>query len=115
MYKTRPVLDGISHESAVDIIKLLAVRPFQLNVIDFEADVGRYPAITLEPCHMAYRIEKHTSEVGWGLNRCLESVYPAQYKPMISDRVLLQQSHTSALGYLSPVHCTLGISTSAMQ
>ena len=52
LHKARPVLDGVSHKSTVDIIKPLAIRPFEFNVIDFEAHIGRYPVVDLEPCHM---------------------------------------------------------------
>ena len=51
--KTRPVLDGVSHKSTVDIVKFLAIRPLGFNVVDFEADIRRHPTIGLEACQTA--------------------------------------------------------------
>ncbi len=44
----RPFSDGVSHKSTVNIVEALAKSPLGFNVVDFEADVGRYPAIDLE-------------------------------------------------------------------
>lgn len=53
-HETGPVLDGISHESTVNIIKLLAIRPFGFDVVDFETDVRRYPSVGLEACYTPF-------------------------------------------------------------
>lgn len=38
-----PVSDGASQEATVDEIKGFMVRPFGLDVIHFETDIGRNP------------------------------------------------------------------------
>lgn len=55
-HKTGPVLDGISHESTVNIVKLLAIRPFGFDVVDFETDVRGYPAVGLEACYTLLQV-----------------------------------------------------------
>ena len=41
-----PVSDCKGHEPAVDVIKLLMIRPFVFYVVDFEANVRWYPGST---------------------------------------------------------------------
>ncbi len=51
VHESRPVLDCVSHEATVNIIKFLAIRPFGFDVVNFEADVWRYPAADLNVCY----------------------------------------------------------------
>ena len=38
-----PVFDAVAHEAAVDVIEFLVIGPLFFDVVDFEADVWRYP------------------------------------------------------------------------
>ena len=43
----RPVLDGVTHHPAVDVVEWLVVSPLILNVVDFEPDIRRNPVTTM--------------------------------------------------------------------
>ena len=39
-----PVSDAVAHEAAVDVVEFLVIGPLFFDVVDFEADVWRYPS-----------------------------------------------------------------------
>ena len=45
--EARPIVDGVAHAAAVDVIKFLAVGPVGFSVVDFESDVWRDPEVFL--------------------------------------------------------------------
>ena len=38
-----PVSDAVAHEAAVDVVEFLVIGPLFFDVVNFEADVWRYP------------------------------------------------------------------------
>lgn len=47
-HKSRPILDGVAHEAAMDEIKILVVGPFCLHIINLEANIRWNPMRTLD-------------------------------------------------------------------
>ena len=41
--QTRPVLDGVAHEAAVDVVEFLMVCPLRFHIVDLEAYIRWHP------------------------------------------------------------------------
>ena len=46
--KTRPILDCVSHEAAVDVIELFMICPLGFHIVNLETDVRGYPITFLD-------------------------------------------------------------------
>ena len=56
--QTRPVLNGVAHEAAVDVVEFLIICPLSFHIVDLEAYIRRYPT-----CHSGVS-EKGRDHVG---------------------------------------------------
>ncbi len=63
MGKTRPVLHSDAHETAMDVVKFLGIRPLGFDVIDFKFDILGDPN-TVHTCHYILRAFGLTIEAG---------------------------------------------------
>lgn len=41
--QTRPILNSIAHEAAMDVVEFLMICPLCLYIVDLKAYIGRYP------------------------------------------------------------------------